>query len=434
MAATNVKRKPDPGESVGYRKCLDLSTQPEQNKALQAFARVSAYDAELLASGKNWSSLQMLLDGFSEHSEELMVCCKQLLKNAGKHDRVQQANDKKMTLTKVAHHNITEDLKIAAHLVKYYSTLSKATHNSCGPVVDCLTWDQKQLREGCDGFISRIETALAQRSKHAKVSTPGICMVPPQVCAPAYSASSSAKAEESVVFSAPGRAAVVVQSNKPACAGDATDDLHKAFEHAQNLDASNLQKLVQMCTALQQTRNVGTPKPSERNMQTPHSQRQLALGAVFGETKTKNNVKRSEDSNDNEGEPGNVKAWHNNAWHPNVKATIANVHAKKKVDVETLNPKALDALRSLPYEVALVCLNKRINETGRIKDESQFIIKNCQHLINQWGLDVSIDDDCDRSEDDDSDEEDGSSDEDATEHDGDSSGVAASHGERARSK
>jgi len=145
-------------------------------------------------------------------------------------------------------------------------------------------------------------------------------------------------------------------------------------------------------------------------------------------------VKRSEDSNDNEGEPGNVKAWHNNAWHPNVKATIANVHAKKKVDVETLNPKALDALRSLPYKVALVCLTKRINETGRIKDESQFIIKNCQHLINQWGLDVSIDDDCDRSEDDDSDEEDGSSDEDATEHDGDSSGVAASHGERARSK
>ena len=119
MAATNVKRKPDSGESVGYRKCLHLSTQPEQNKALQAFARVSAYDAELLASGKNWSSLQMLLDGFSEHSEELMVSCKQLLKNAGKHDRVQQANDKKMTLTKVAHHNITEDLKIAAHLVKY---------------------------------------------------------------------------------------------------------------------------------------------------------------------------------------------------------------------------------------------------------------------------------------------------------------------------
>lgn len=431
------KRKCDPGQPVDYipyRKHVHLDSQKDQNRALQALARIFLYNAKVLASGKKWSLLQMLLDGFSENSGTLMDRCEELLKDAGKHDRVNEADNKRMTLTKVAPGNITEDLKTAAHLVKYVPTLSEATHNSCGPVLDRLTWDKKVLLEGGDDFISRIKKALALRtaaetntSKYAKISTPRICMVSPQLCAPACAVDSSTKPQESAASSAPAKAAVLVQSKKPACAGNVTNDKDKAVEIAQ-AHTSKQHTLVEEYNALLQTHRVAASNEPKHNIQTPHSQRQPASSPACGKTEIEQGVKKSEECKDPEADPDNVRAWHKNAWHPDVKAKIAQVHKVTNVDVEKLHKKALDLLKSLPCNVAVICLTKRIIETNPIKDESNFIIKNCKHLINQWGVVVASDGDSESSEDDDSDDGDGSNDEGAAEHDGESSGVAASHG------
>jgi hypothetical protein len=389
MTDKNGKRKCDvdvDDGSVGYRKHEFLVTQAHENRALQALARIVLCDVDVLAKLNKWSLLQMLLDGYLQNSEALMHRCQELLENADKYDRVTQAKAKKIPLTKVAPKTIKDDLKFAAHLVKYYWNLPNATHNSCGPALDSLVWDINGLPEGCDNFITRIKKALAQGAKkRAKISTPDNSMVPPELCAPPCAASSSAKAG---VFVAPDTATsanVQGHRNNVACAvGSTTIPSQSA--------ASSAPAKAAVKTQMQPT------------------------GRKAGK------------SNHPYGEPGKVKAWHNNAWHPAVQERITQVQEKTQVNVDELEKKTVELLKLLPYEVALVCLNKRINAVGTIKKEDGFFIKNCTHLINQWGLTVAPDDNSDTSEDDGSDGDDGSNDEGATEHDGESSGVAASHG------
>jgi len=89
----------------------------------------------------------------------------------------------------------------------------------------------------------------------------------------------------------------------------------------------------------------------------------------------------------NAGEPGKVPAFAGDKWHADVKAQLTSLEKKGKLKEAELDQGALKALKTLPYEVALVCLTKVMNETNAIRNINAFIVKNCTHLRNQWGID-----------------------------------------------
>jgi len=102
------------------------------------------------------------------------------------------------------------------------------------------------------------------------------------------------------------------------------------------------------------------------------------------------------------GEPGKVPAFADDKWHADVKARLTLLEKKGKLKEAELDQRALKALKTLPYEVALVCLTKVMNEKNALRNINAFIVKNCTHLRNQWGIDDAA---SSSSEDDSSDDE-----------------------------
>ena len=107
------------------------------------------------------------------------------------------------------------------------------------------------------------------------------------------------------------------------------------------------------------------------------------------------------------GAPGKALAFAGDKWHADVKVQMTMLEKTGKLKEADLDQGALKALKTLPYEVALVCLNKIANETSAIRNMNAFIVKNCTHLRNQWGVDdaASSSSDDDSSDDDESEEE-----------------------------
>jgi hypothetical protein len=80
------------------------------------------------------------------------------------------------------------------------------------------------------------------------------------------------------------------------------------------------------------------------------------------------------------------KAWTIDQLHVEIKSKMDELKTKGKFTETDLDTTARDALKTLPYEVALVCLNKIANDTSAISNMNAFIVKNCTHLRNQWGV------------------------------------------------
>tara|TARA_X000000368_G_scaffold414738_1_gene405138 strand:- start:1101 stop:2240 length:1140 start_codon:yes stop_codon:yes gene_type:complete len=111
----------------------------------------------------------------------------------------------------------------------------------------------------------------------------------------------------------------------------------------------------------------------------------------------------------NAGEPDKSPAFSGDKWHADVKAQLTSLEKKGKLKEAELDEGALKELKTLPYVVALVCLTKVMNETNAIRNINAFIIKNCKHLRDQWG----IDDAASSSSDDDSSDDESESEEEA---------------------
>jgi hypothetical protein len=77
-------------------------------------------------------------------------------------------------------------------------------------------------------------------------------------------------------------------------------------------------------------------------------------------------------------------------WNADVKEKMLMLEQMGKLKEADLDQEALKALKTLPCEVALVCLNKIANETSAIRNMNAFIVKNCKHLRNQWGVDDAM--------------------------------------------
>jgi hypothetical protein len=107
------------------------------------------------------------------------------------------------------------------------------------------------------------------------------------------------------------------------------------------------------------------------------------------------------------GAPGKALAFAGDKWHADVKVQMTMLEKTGKLKEADLDQGALKALKTLPYEVALVCLGKIANEASAIRNMNAFIVKNCTHLRNQWGVDdaASSSSDDDSSGDDESEEE-----------------------------
>jgi len=125
-----------------------------------------------------------------------------------------------------------------------------------------------------------------------------------------------------------------------------------------------------------------------------------SAGAASGEK-----VGPGDDQGSDENKICKAQAWDNGAWHAEVKKVLQDLQEAKKVDIEKLDKYALDNFKSLPVEVALVVVQKRMNTDTNVRNESGFLQKTCDNLRNQWQLDAfeveeSSDDDVD---DDDSD-------------------------------
>jgi hypothetical protein len=80
-------------------------------------------------------------------------------------------------------------------------------------------------------------------------------------------------------------------------------------------------------------------------------------------------------------------AFADGKWHADVKVQMTMLEEMGKLKEADLDQEALKALKTLPYEVALVCLNKIANETSAIRNINAFIVQNCKHLRNTWGVD-----------------------------------------------
>jgi hypothetical protein len=52
-----------------------------------------------------------------------------------------------------------------------------------------------------------------------------------------------------------------------------------------------------------------------------------------------------------------------------------------------LDKKALEALQKMSYTMALVILQNITRQSSAIRDMNTYIVKQCQHQRNQWGLD-----------------------------------------------
>lgn len=74
-------------------------------------------------------------------------------------------------------------------------------------------------------------------------------------------------------------------------------------------------------------------------------------------------------------------------WHDDVHELQCELTKMGKFNFGMLNVEAKDQLRTLPYEVALVLLGKIRDEETKIRNVNAFIVKNGEHLRNQFSLD-----------------------------------------------
>jgi len=80
-------------------------------------------------------------------------------------------------------------------------------------------------------------------------------------------------------------------------------------------------------------------------------------------------------------------AFAGDKWHADVKQQMDNLENEGKLKEADLDEGSLKALKTLQYEVVLVCLNKIAEEKKAIRDMNAFIVNNCKYLRNQWGVD-----------------------------------------------
>lgn len=80
------------------------------------------------------------------------------------------------------------------------------------------------------------------------------------------------------------------------------------------------------------------------------------------------------------------------AWflslHEEVRALLSTLQDANKLALTELTEKAKKALQTVKYLVAIVCLSKL--HTERPNDVSAFVVKECTHLCNSWGLEWKI--------------------------------------------
>lgn len=368
MADGSRKRKPESGPPL--QPTMTLDGQSAENQAMRDAA-------ELLRCGEEWFQrcpftarrpmervLPMLLSTL-DNLPTIKDRCTQLLK--GKPERKDIKFDVNKNLTLHCPKRGRQMIENAADFLS--GQFQNTTENSAGPLLDMIKVNEKLQATGGPCLRTRIENVLAAHSS---------CDLP-----------TPAKSEP----------------DDSACAGPATSKLQQAFQIAQQLKTSDLQELIKQCTELLETRNGTTPMQLEG---------EAAAGAASGKTGSQKRVHFAENSQSDQEEDAKVKAWQNDAWHPDVQTLITALKTGNIVDVETLEKSAVDTLKSLPFEVAIVCLQKRQSESGRIQSESAFIVKNCNHLRNQWGIEDSSDEDANRSDQDESDDDDDNDDKDAT--------------------
>ncbi len=80
-------------------------------------------------------------------------------------------------------------------------------------------------------------------------------------------------------------------------------------------------------------------------------------------------------------------AFADGEWHADVKVQMTMLEKMGKLKEADLDKEALKALKTLPYEVALVCLQQFANETRALRNINAFIVKHCKYLRNLWGAD-----------------------------------------------
>jgi hypothetical protein len=121
---------------------------------------------------------------------------------------------------------------------------------------------------------------------------------------------------------------------------------------------------------------------SEDNEKSEESTQQAAAGSA-----TKQAASASGSASAKPQSNINPLAFAGDNWHTDVKMQIVTLEKTGKFNEKDLDQAALKALKTLPYEVALVCLKKIADETGAIRNMNAFIVKYCTHLRNQWQVD-----------------------------------------------
>ena len=101
------------------------------------------------------------------------------------------------------------------------------------------------------------------------------------------------------------------------------------------------------------------------------------------------------------GKPGKVLAFAGDQWHADVQKLLTTLEEGGKLKVADLDQSALNALKRMPCEVALVVLGKVQNEKTFLHNPSAFVVSNCKILRNGWNIeDASSASDDDSSDDD----------------------------------
>jgi hypothetical protein len=188
-------------------------------------------------------------------------------------------------------------------------------------------------------------------------------------------------------------------------AGSAPDDsgcgkrtgteLEDIWKDVKRLKRKDLQTLNKWCRTLLQTSEKTTPTKCEG---------EGAAGAASG-----NRVGPEDGQARDENGLIKAQAWGKDAWHPQVKKELRALEEAKKVDIEKLEKCVLDNFKSLPFEVALMVLEKRMNTDENVRNENVFFQKNCDNLRSQWGLDSFEVEQESRDDDDDDDDDDSAS-------------------------
>ena len=293
--------------------------------------------------GINPKTLKRIQENLGRHKKILYEKLQKVVKPDGKtksgvEDKLAILHDPQSGLTKLASQvaKFLEDPDLFEHI----------TPKSAAPLLRCMKWDEEMED---NNLLRRIASSLEQGAldQGARAGAAG-----------------GSRDKLTPSGSSP---------DDSACGKRDRTELHEIWGAVQQLNADDLRTLNERCLKLLKTREETTPMQCEDKG---------AAGAASGKK-----VGAEDDQGRNENGLLEAKAWSNNAWHPDIKKQLKALQEAKKVDIEKLDVYVLDNLKSLPFEVALVALQKRMNEDGKnIQNESRFFEKNCTNLRNQWSL------------------------------------------------